>query len=191
MIKFKFIPRFGLGLLFGLLAMTNSSGASATSAYDFTFPSIDGGQLALSGFAGKTVLVVNTASRCGYTPQYTQLQDLWERYRDKGLVVLGVPSNDFGGQEPGDEKEIKEFCSVNFNVDFPMTAKQQVSGDNAHPFYKWAAQRLGVMASPKWNFHKYVIGPDGQLVDWFSTVTDPTSDKVIAVVETSLKLNAK
>jgi len=129
------------------------------------------------------MLVINTASQCGFTHQYEDIQTLWERYRDNGLVVLGVPSNDFGGQEPGSAQQIKEFCSVNFNVDFPLTEKTNVVGNNAHPFYVWASEELGTLATPRWNFHKYLIAPDGRLVDWFSTPTSPTSEKVINAVE--------
>lgn len=160
--------------------------AGQGSAHAFAFRAIDGGELPLSTFAGKAVLVVNTASECGFTPQYEQLQAVWERYRDRGLVVLGVPSNDFGGQEPGSEAEIKDFCATTFSVDFPLTAKEVVSGDDAHPFYRWARDELGGLAAPKWNFHKYLIAPDGRLVDWFSTVTKPDSDKVVAAIEAVL-----
>ena len=158
----------------------------ATSAHDFSFTAIEGGPLPLSSFEGKAVLVVNTASRCGFTHQYADLQALWERYRDRGLVVLGVPSNDFGGQEPGTETEIKTFCEVNFDVDFPMTAKVHVKGQSAHPFYEWAASAFGPTGTPRWNFHKYLIAPDGRLADWFSTATSPTSEKVARAIEAQL-----
>ena len=160
--------------------------AEAANAHDFHFTAIDGKDLPLSTFKGKAVLVVNTASQCGFTPQYAGLQALWRAYRERGLVVLGVPSNDFGGQEPGSHAEIKQFCEVNFNVDFPLTEKQTVSGAEAHPFYKWAADELGATAKPRWNFHKYLIAPDGRLVDWFSTPTNPMSDKVKKAVESVL-----
>ena len=111
---------------------------------------------------------------------------MWERYKDKGLVVLGVPSNDFGGQEPETETKIKTFCEVNFDVDFPLTEKVRVKGAHAHPFYKWAAAELGVMAKPQWNFHKYLINSDGRLVEWFSTPTSPISSRVIKAVEAAL-----
>lgn len=169
--------------------MTDAHPAKAeqgASAFGFSFTAIDGGPLPLDAFAGKAVLVVNTASACGFTRQYADLQALWERYRDRGLVVLGVPSNDFGGQEPGTEAEIKTFCEVNFAVDFPLTAKERVRGDDAHPFYRWAAHELGIAALPRWNFHKYLIAPDGRLVDWFSTMTSPTSEKVLKSVEAHL-----
>ncbi|WP_158047059.1 glutathione peroxidase [Skermanella pratensis] len=156
------------------------------NAHEFDFVSIDGRPLPLKEFAGKAVLVVNTASMCGYTPQYADLQALWERYRGRGLVVLGVPSNDFGGQEPGSAEQIKDFCEVNFAVDFPMTGKQAVTGAGAHPFYRWAGQELGPAAAPRWNFHKYLIAPDGRLAGWFPTSTSPRSDKVVRAVEAVL-----
>ena len=165
-------------------AMADQTGAN--SAHVFEFTSIDGAPLPLKQFEGKAVLVVNTASRCGFTHQYADLQVLWERYRDRGLGVLGVPSNDFGGQEPGSEAEIKEFCEVNFDIDFPMTSKVHVTGDAAHPFYRWAGDQLGAMAKPRWNFHKYLIAPDGRLVDWFSTVTSPDADKLSRAIEAQL-----
>lgn len=163
-----------------------AAGEANQSAHDFAFTSIEGEPLPLSRFKGKVVLVVNTASRCGFTHQYGDLQAVWERYRDRGLVVLGVPSNDFGNQEPGTEAEIKNFCEVNFAVDFPMTAKVQVTGEAAHPFYKWAARDAGPDGQPRWNFHKYLIGPDGRLADWFSTPTAPTSSEVTGVIEAQL-----
>lgn len=153
------------------------------SAHAFTFTSIEGSPLPLASFEGKTVLVVNTASRCGFTKQYGGLQTVWKRYRDRGLVVLGVPSNDFGNQEPGTAAEIKNFCEVNFDVDFPMADKVHVKGENAHPFYRWAARKLGPNAKPRWNFHKYLIAPDGKLVAWFSTTTSPTSTEVTRTIE--------
>ena len=170
-----------------LLALpATAKNRSQMSAHSFSFTSIEGDPLPMSSFAGKPVLVVNTASRCGFTPQYDGLQAVWERFRERGLVVLAVPSNDFGGQEPGTEAQIKEFCEVNFNVDFPMTSKVHVKGEQAHPFYRWAGQQFGQVAKPRWNFHKYLIGPDGRLVDWFSSVTKPTSQKVIRAIESQL-----
>jgi len=180
---------FRSSLVAALLALGGSPAAAAdpaASAYDFDFTAIEGGPLPLSQFKGKVVLLVNTASRCGFTPQYEGLQVVWERYRDRGLVVLGVPSNDFGGQEPGSEAEIKRFCEVNFDVDFPLAAKEHVVGEAAHPFYRWAAERLGFAAKPRWNFHKYLIGPDGQLADWFSTVTAPDAARVTEAIEAQL-----
>jgi glutathione peroxidase len=171
---------------FAFLGGAKATEPMANSAYDFSFTSIEGEPLPLSSFKGKVVLVVNTASQCGFTPQYTDLQDVWTRYRERGLVVLGVPSNDFGGQEPGSEAEIKAFCEVNFAVDFPLTTKEQVTGEAAHPFYRWAAGELGFAAKPRWNFHKYLIGPDGKLADWFATTTKPTAPKVVKAIEEQL-----
>ena len=169
-------------MLLGGWSMTVSD-AAAETAWDFTFTSIDGESMPLSAYEGKALLVVNTASRCGFTPQYEGLQALWERYRDRGLVVIGVPSNDFGGQEPGSATQIKSFCETNFSVDFPMTDKNQVVGDEAHPFYRWAAAALGTSEVPRWNFHKYLVGPDGKLVAAIPTRAEPTSEPVIAAVE--------
>ena len=161
-------------------------GEEPPGAHAFGFTSIEGEALAMEGFSGKAVLVVNTASRCGFTRQYGDLQALWERFRDRGLVVLGVPSNDFGGQEPGSEAEIKEFCEVNFNVDFPMTEKVRVTGARAHPFYRWARASLGAEAAPRWNFHKYLVAPDGRLVAWFPPQTRPDAEAVIRAIEANL-----
>ena len=168
----------------GYLALMGGAVAAEGSAYDYEFTSIDGEALPLEQYRGKTVLLVNTASECGFTPQYEGLQALWEKYRDQGLVVLGAPSNDFGGQEPGSEKEIKKFCEVNFNVNFPLTSKVVTKGDDAHPFYKWARQETG--SGPKWNFHKYLIDPEGNLVGSFPTIVKPMSKKVRKAVEKAL-----
>lgn len=160
--------------------------AQAASAHDFAFTSIDGEPMPMASFKGKAVLVVNTASLCGFTPQYTALQALWDRYQARGLVVLGVPSNDFGAQEPGTSAEIKNFCDTNYFITFPLADKEVVSGDGAHPFYQWASGELGALAAPKWNFHKYLVAPDGRLVDWFATTTKPDSAKVIKAIEAVL-----
>jgi glutathione peroxidase len=153
------------------------------SAYDFSFESIEGDPLPLAQYAGKVVLIVNTASECGFSPQFEGLQLLWERYKAHGLVVVGVPSNDFGGQEPGSAAEIQNYCRVNYGVDFPLTAKTHIKGVDAHPFYLWAQDQLGFLSKPRWNFHKYLISRDGRLDDWFSTLTKPKSDKVIRSIE--------
>ena len=157
------------------------------SAHDFDLTSIDGQPLPMRQFRGKAVLLVNTASQCGFTPQYADLQKLWSDYRDKGLVVLGVPSNDFGNQEPGSAQQIKEFCEVNFDVDFPMAEKQKVIGQDAHPLYRWIASELGEDALPKWNFHKYLIAGDGSLVEVFPSRVKPTDPKVIGAIEAQLQ----
>ncbi len=153
------------------------------TAYQFEFRTIRGEALPLSSFEGQPVLVVNTASQCGLTPQYRELQGLWERYKGKGLVVLGVPSNDFGAQEPGTETEIVEFCEVNYSVDFPMTEKQVVIGGEAHPFYQWVVEIAGEDAAPKWNFHKYLIGPEGELVNVFPSKMSPLDAAIVDEIE--------
>lgn len=158
----------------------------AGSAYDFSFKSIDGRTIALSDWRGKAILVVNTASFCGYTKQYAGLQSLWAKYEHAGLVVLGVPSNDFANQEPKSEREIKSFCEGAFGVTFPLTAKQHVTGADAHPFYKWAAEAMGPAGVPNWNFHKYLIGRDGRLVRSFSTKLDPQSEEIESEIEKAL-----
>jgi glutathione peroxidase len=153
---------------------------------DFSFSGINGAALPMSRFAGKPVLLVNVASACGYTPQYADLQRLHETYAGKGLVVLGVPSNDFGAQEPGSEEQIRRFCETSFGVTFPMTAKQTVSGGSAHPLYRWIASQLGEGAAPKWNFHKYLIGRDGELVEAWPSRVGPMSKEVTGAVEKAL-----
>ena len=156
------------------------------TAHDFEFTSIDGKPLPLSSFDGKAVLVVNTASECGLTPQYEGLEQLWRDYRDRGLVVLGVPSNDFGAQEPGSEAQIQQFCTTRFAVDFPMTAKAVVKGEGAHPFYQWARQQLGAEAEPQWNFHKILIGKDGRAIKGIGSRAEPASPEVVQAVEAAL-----
>ena len=143
--------------------------------------SLGGAPLPTADYAGRVVLLVNTASRCGFTKQYRGLEALWRRYRDRGLVVLGVPSNDFGGQEPGSEDEIGRFCQATFDVSFPLAAKQVVSGPAAHPLYRFAAAETGVTGTPNWNFHKILIGRDGRIVDWFSALggVGPKLDRAI------------
>lgn len=153
------------------------------SAHDHHFDAIDGGAIALADYAGQAVLVVNTASECGYTPQYADMQALWARYRDKGLVVLGVPSNDFGAQEPGGEADIQAFCAANYGVDFPMTAKQTVVGGDAHPFYRWIVDEIGEGAAPKWNFHKYLVGPDGEFAGVWPSDVGPLDDEITSTID--------
>lgn len=155
-------------------------------AYDYSFQAIDGGDLPLTTFKGKVVLVVNTASKCGLTPQYEGLESLYADFRDKGLVVLGVPSNQFAGQEPGTEAEIAQFCATTFGVDFPLTAKTDVKGEDAHPFYQWAKAELGESAEPVWNFHKLLVGKDGKLIRAFGPRTEPTDPEVVGAIEAAL-----
>src|SRR5450432_1134622 len=190
MINRRYTLLLGMGALFalspdGARATTMHPGISRITAYAFTFKGLDSGEILLASYAGHPMLVVNTASLCGYTPQYTGLQALWTRYRDKGLIVLGVPSNDFGGQEPGGVAEIGKTAHEEFHVTFPLTEKVAVKGGNAHPFYKWAAAERPLEA-PRWNFHKYLIGRDGQLKAGFSSAVEPTDPTVIAAIEKEL-----
>ena len=157
-------------------------------AYDFKFKDLDGSTLSLSEYEGKVIVVVNVASQCGFTSQYEDMQEIWERYQKKGVVILGVPSNDFGEQEPGSSKEIKNFCEAKFGITFPMTEKVSVKGDNAHPFYQWAKENHGKSAVPKWNFHKIVIGKKGKVYDTFASITKPSSKRFISSLEINLML---
>jgi glutathione peroxidase len=156
---------------------------SEDTAHAFSFQSLEGKPMPLSQYAGKPMVIVNTASKCGFTPQYKGLEALWQANRDKGLVVLGVPSNDFGGQEPGTHDEIKSFCELRFGVDFPLTEKVAVTGPDAHPLFKWIAEKGGFLGRPHWNFYKYLIGPDGRFVDWYSSITAPGSGRFTKAVE--------
>lgn len=169
---------------------SNSSNELKNNAYDYSFHTLRGHEpLPLSSFKGKVLIIVNTASKCGFTPQYKQLETLYEKYKDKGLVILGVPSNDFGKQEPGTAEDIASFCQVNYGVSFPMAAKEIVSGKNAHPFYLWARKKLGFWTTPKWNFHKYLINRNGEVVDYFYSFTSPTAPRFIKALEKVLKEN--
>lgn len=154
-------------------------------AFEFKFQSIDGELINLSTYKNKVIVLVNVASRCGFTNQYDDLQNLWTNYKDKGLVVIGVPTNDFK-QEPASNSDIKDFCEQNFNVNFPMTEKINVLGENAHPFYKWAKDNYGKSAIPKWNFHKIIIGKNGKVVDTFASITKPSSKRFINLINTEI-----
>ncbi len=156
------------------------------NAHSFVLPSIDGGDLDFASFDGKAVLVVNTASMCGFTPQYEGLQALYDANKDKGLVVVGIPSQDFGGQEYDSAAETKTFCEMNFGINFPMTTKQVVKGDDAHPFYQWASAQLGDDAVPKWNFHKILIAPDGHAVKAYGSKVTPDDAGLAADIQALL-----
>ena len=163
--------------MFSFLNKTMSD--NSKTFFDFKINSINGDELDLSKFYGKTILLVNVASKCGFTKQYDDLQKLYEDFQDKGLVVIGVPTNQFGGQEPGTESDIKNFCETNFNITFPMTSKYEVKGDNAHPIYIWAKDTYGKSTVPKWNFHKILINKNGKIEDTFASFTGPVSKKII------------
>ena len=156
------------------------------TAYDYEFNSINGELIKLNQYKGKVIVVVNVASRCGYTPQYEDLQALWSKYKDKNLVILGIPTNNFR-QEPGNNKQIKDFCETNFGITFPMSEKIDVIGSNSHPFYQWARKDYGIGAIPKWNFHKIIIGKNGKVVETFSSITRPSSKKFTKKIENLIK----
>ena len=166
--------------MFGLFSM--GSKTYAEIAYNFKFNGIDGNQINLADYENKVLVVVNVASRCGFTPQYSDLQKVWEDYKDKNVIIIGVPTNNFK-QEPGSNKEIKDFCETNFNINFPMTEKIDVIGKNAHPFFKWARENYGNGAIPKWNFHKIIVGKDGKVANTFSSITRPSSEKFRKAIE--------
>ncbi|MDB9807788.1 glutathione peroxidase [Candidatus Pelagibacter sp.] len=151
--------------------------------FDLSIKNIDGKKLNLSEYKNKTILLVNVASNCGFTKQYNELQTLFETYKEKGLVVIGVPSNQFGGQEPGTNKEIKDFCETNFNITFPMMDKVDVKGDNAHVLYLWAKKNYGKSTIPKWNFHKILINKEGKIQNTFNSFIAPLSKKIISEIE--------
>jgi len=165
---------------------TNVSGDYDKLAYDFNFNDLDGSPLYLTEYKDKVIVVVNVASQCGFTNQYEDMQKLWEKYQVKGVIMLGIPSNDFGKQEPGSNDEIKNFCEAKFGITFPMTEKVSVKGENAHPFYIWARENHGKSAIPKWNFHKIIIGKDGKVLDTFASMTNPSSKKFIKAIEKAL-----
>jgi glutathione peroxidase len=181
--RFTFMIKSLLTFLF-LSGLTMTS--SAASLHDFTLTGIDGKPMALKQFYGKVVMLVNTASECGYTGQYDGLEALYLANKDKGLVIIGVPSNDFGGQEPGKAEEIATFCKLNYGVTFPLADKTVVKGKDAHPVYQWAGGEAGILGTPKWNFHKYLFGRDGTFIDWFSTPTEPSSAKIRKAIEKAL-----
>ena len=153
--------------------------------YDFSIESISGEAINFKDFKNKVILLVNTASYCGFTKQYTDLQNLWEKYKTQGLIVLGIPSDSFN-QEKKANKEVKQFCEVNFNISFPLSEITNVKGENAHPVFKWAKESFGNSAVPKWNFHKILINKNGQIIDTFASFTSPMSSKIIKMIEKSL-----
>ena len=153
--------------------------------FDYDIDTINGKKISLNEYNNKVILLVNTASYCGFTKQYDGLQILYDKYKSKGLVVLGVPSNSFN-QEKKDEKDIKEFCEVNFNISFPMTSIYEVKGENSHEIYKWAKKNYGKSAVPKWNFHKILINKQGKIEDTFSSFTKPNSKKIVSKIEALL-----
>tara|TARA_X000001036_G_scaffold381623_1_gene373773 strand:+ start:150 stop:695 length:546 start_codon:yes stop_codon:yes gene_type:complete len=171
-------------IMFGFFSQVSANYTQL--AYDFQFQGIDGKVIKLSDYRDRVIVVVNVASRCGFTNQYDGLQNVWDKYKENDLVVIGVPTNDFK-QEPGSNNEIKNFCESNFNISFPMAEKTNVIGKNSHPFFNWAKINHGNSAIPKWNFHKIIIGKNGKVVDTFSSITKPSSKKFIDFIENEIK----
>ena len=158
---------------------------SKITAYAFSFPALSGDDIRLASFTGRPLLIVNTASLCGYTPQYAGLQELWSEFRERGLTIIGVPSNDFGGQEPGGASEIHDTANHVYGITFPLAAKAVVKGASPHPFYKWAASERPLDV-PRWNFHKYLIGRDGRILAAFPSAVEPNDPRLIAAIEKQL-----
>ena len=164
---------------------SSKSMSSDKSFHDFSIESISGGDIKLADYKNKVVLLVNTASQCGFTPQYAGLQKIYDRYKDDGLVVLGVPSDDFN-QELSSDDDVKKFCEIRYGVNFPLTSIQKIKGESAHPLYKWISGNTSVIGQPRWNFHKYLISKEGKILNWFSSMTSPTSEGLLNQVEQAL-----
>ena len=176
---------FKLFLMILSMIFSTKSMSSDKSFHDFSIESISGGDISLSDYKNKVVLLVNTASQCGFTPQYAGLQKIYDRYKDDGFVVLGVPSDDFN-QELSSDDDVKKFCEIRYGVNFPLTSIQKIKGDGAHPLYKWISGNTSVIGQPRWNFHKYLISKEGKVLNWFSSMTSPTSDGLLKQVEQAL-----
>jgi len=159
--------------------------SSDKNFHDFRIESISGEEMSLSDFKNKVVLLVNTASQCGFTPQYAGLQKIYDRYKDDGFVVLGVPSDDFN-QELSSDDDVKKFCEIRYGVNFPLTSIQKIKGESAHPLYKWITNNISVIGQPRWNFHKFLISKDGKVLNWFSSMTSPTSEGLLKQLEQAL-----
>lgn len=172
-------------VVFLLFMFFYSESQSSESFYDIKVDSIEGTQIDLSAYKDKVVLLVNTASKCGFTPQYSGLQKLYERYKQDGLIVLGVPSNDFN-QEFSKSGDIKNFCEIRYGVNFPLTNIMKIRGENAHPLYKWISQNVSTIATPRWNFHKYLIDKNGNIINWYSSMTSPMSEGLKKEIESAL-----
>ncbi|MEN2494270.1 MAG: Thioredoxin/glutathione peroxidase BtuE [Hyphomicrobiaceae bacterium hypho_1] len=177
--------RLLLGVIMALFSKTAHT-KMPTNSFVFQ-PLLTGKPISLDDLKGKVILIVNTASKCGFTGQYDGLEKLFQNFRSQGFMVIGVPSNDFGSQEPGTSEEISTFCKRNYGVTFPITMKYNVKGKDAHPFYKLARSRFGLAGAPKWNFHKYLISRKGELVNFFHSTTKPSSSRLIKAIEAELK----
>ncbi|MCC2646729.1 MAG: btuE [Rickettsiaceae bacterium] len=181
----KIIKVLLLMFLFNHSSMANN--IISENIYSYSFETIDGkGKIKLEDYKGKLIIIVNTASLCGFTKQFASLQEIWVKYKDRGLVIIGVPSNNFGNQEPGRNSEIQNFCSTKFNISFPLAAKTDIKGDRAHPFFIRTRAEFGRLSGPSWNFYKYIISPEGKLLAWYTSLVDPKSKKFISFIEKNL-----
>ena len=178
-------PMIAIAVAIATATALTAASQAPRSAYDFQTKTIDGKPMPFAQYKGKVLLVVNTASMCGFTPQYEGLQALQDKYKAKGFTVIGVPSSDFE-QELGSDKEIKTFCESKFGIKFPMATKSVVTGDKATPFYRWAASTLGAEKAPKWNFHKYLVGRDGKLIAAYGSKVTPLSAELTGAVSQAI-----
>ena len=176
---------FSILVIIMFFSKSNADGNYEKIFFDFKIKSITGDMIDLNTYKNKVILLTNTASYCGFTKQYTDLQILWDKYKNDGLIVLGVPSNSFN-QEKDNDKDVKDFCEVNFNINFPITTITEVKGDNAHSIFKWAKENHGKSAEPKWNFHKILINKEGKVEDTFASFTNPMSKKIVKIIENIL-----
>ncbi len=179
----KTMTKLLLLLYFLLIFGTSMINKVNANAHKFNFTSIEGNIVKLSDLAGKPVLLINTASLCGFTNQYSDIENLYKIYKEKGLSIIAVPSNDFGNQELSSNTKVKEFCTLNFNSTFLLTEITKIKGKNGHPFFKWVKEEAGFLAFPKWNFYKFLINKNGGLDSWYASVTKPNSDKIIKAIE--------
>ncbi len=181
----KIFANIFLFFYFVILALGFNNISFSKDFYAISFNSIEGDKIFLSNYRNNVILVVNTASFCGFTGQFKGIQNIWRKYKNDGLIVIGVPSNDFG-QEAKTNSEVKNFCSINFNVDFLMTETSKTRGENAHPLFKYLTTSLGLKSAPKWNFYKYIINKNGKPVTYFSSMTSPENPKLIIAIEEAL-----
>jgi len=180
----KTITRLTIIIFFmSIINFKNASSNYEKNIFDFIVKDIDGEKINLSKYKGKTIMIVNVASKCGFTKQYKDLQELWKRYKSKGFVIIGFPSNQFGSQEPGNDKDIKNFCDLNYNIDFLMVSKTDVKDEKAHEIYKWALKNYGKSTVPKWNFHKILINSEGKVEETYLSFVKPMSKKIINKIE--------
>ena len=163
-----------------VVSMTSNVNANV---YKFNFNSIDGKEINLNDFRGKPILIVNTASLCGFTYQYSEIESLYKKYKKDELIIIGIPSNDFGNQELSSNQKVKEFCTINFDVSFLLTEITNIKGNKGHPFFKWIKKEAGFLAFPKWNFYKYLINKEGSLVKWYASTTNPISNKITTEID--------